>query len=146
MSYTIDDDSLYIFNTAESIIKDMKILTRPSMDIKYATFKDRYKKLYDMCFAEPDKKVLLKNLAAQLHVREKLKKGEESPFEANVHVSEHFSKLYLYPTHGTPTMEQKKEAIKKITKELYKKDQTDLLIKKSREETDEEKKEKEETK
>jgi len=120
MALTINDESNFIMDTVINVLKDKEVLTRPQLDTKYAYFKDTYKKLYTMCFLEKDRNTLLRNLAHSLQIREKLKSGEETSFEANVHVSEHFSKKYLYPQFGEPTLEQKKEAIAKIAKDLKK--------------------------
>jgi len=107
-----------IYETAVNIINDSSVLTRNEMEVKYKDFKDNFFKLYDTCInvTPSTKDGLLKELNILLNIRDELKSGSKNNIQANVQVTEYMAKKYVYPYTGEPTLEQKKEALRKIVK------------------------------
>jgi hypothetical protein len=107
-----------IYNTVVNIINDTEKLTKIELEEKYKDFKNNFFKLFETCISvTPEtKNKILKELSILLSIREEQKSGSKSTIEANVQVTEYMAKQYVYPYTGEPTLEQKKEALRKIVK------------------------------
>lgn len=108
-----------ILQTAEDLIPDSKLLPAEELEAKYGPFKARFPKLYEMCVLGDEG--ALKTIAMMLGVRQERIDGTKSELASNVQIGEYFGKIYVYPKTGTPTLEQKKVALKKIVKAEAKK-------------------------
>jgi hypothetical protein len=120
----MDTTRTYLIKNAEGLIIDKRTLTKGEIETKYAEFKLKFPKFYDLCISggnvgdgstTSDAKIL-SEIRIMLGIREELLSGQKSNIEANVQVSEYFAKQFVYPIIGEPTQEQKKAALQKIIK------------------------------
>jgi hypothetical protein len=107
-----------IYNTVTNIINDTETLTKIELEEKYKDFKNNFFKLFETCIGvTPEtKNKTLRELSILLNIREEMKSGKKGTIEGNVQVTEYMAKQYVYPYTGEPTLEQKKEALRKIVK------------------------------
>jgi hypothetical protein len=115
----MDTSKDYIYQNAVNIINDAEILSPPELEEKYKEFKEKFYKIYVTCvgLTPETKQSFLNELKLFLGIREEVISGKKSMIEANVQVGDYQGKRYLYPITGEPTMEQKKQYIKKVVRE-----------------------------
>ena len=109
-----------IYTTAVNITIDCNNLTQTQMDDKYKEFKNNYSKIYQLCSStstQSQKQQILRELSLMLGVREEVKNGEKNSFVANAQIGEHVAQRYIYPKVGEPSLEDKKRAIAKMSKD-----------------------------
>lgn len=109
-----------IYKTASNIITDSSYLTQTQMETKYKEFKNKYSKVYQLCSSAStnlEKQSILRDLSLMLGVREEVKIGTKDSFVANAQIGEHVAQRYIYPKVGEPSLEDKKRAIDKMSKE-----------------------------
>jgi len=116
----MDTDKTEIYITVNNIIDDKDLLTLDILSEKYADFKTKFPKLYEMSINHPNKKEFLKELRLLLDLREDVITGRKTDVEANVQTGEYFGKKYVYPITGEPTQLQKKNALTKILQDIDK--------------------------
>lgn len=105
-----------IYITVCNILEDKEILTQFELEEKYKDFKEKFFRIFDLCISSTEDKYndIKQKISLMLNIRDDVKTGKKSDIEANVQVGEYCAKLYIYPKTGEPTIEQKKEALKKI--------------------------------
>jgi len=106
-----------IVEKVREILRDRDQLTKLEMETKYKEFMEAFPRLYLTTMdanSSEDVGVLISHLNYMLGVRENIIKGNKTPINANVIVSEHMAKKYVYPITGEPTTKQKEEALCKI--------------------------------
>lgn len=99
-----------IVYTLRGIKEDSFHLTPKQMDEKYATFKEKFPRLYQMA-------PLIKDWGEfeyMMKLRGDIKDGKKSEIQANIQLGEYMGKKYIYPKTGEPTQNDKKRAINKI--------------------------------
>lgn len=111
----MDWSSEKIVKTVEEIRDDFLDLTEIELNSKYSEFKKLFPKLYYTCM---EKNFNITELKGLLEFRDKSSKENKPDIVRDATVAEHYSKKYLYPVVGEPTMEQKKEAGKKIAQKM----------------------------
>jgi hypothetical protein len=109
-----------ILKTASELVIDIDNLTMNEIEEKYLSFKQKFPKLYQIIIQGPilgkTNNQIISELSIILGIREEVKSGLKDGISANVQVGEYMAKQYLYPVIGTPTIEQKKNALDKIVK------------------------------
>lgn len=95
-----------------NIQRDLDVLTRVELDAKYIEFKRTFPKFYEKCLL--NEKSTFNEIKMMLDLREEVSTGTKSEIEANVQISEHMAKKYVYPQMGEPSVQQKKDALRKI--------------------------------
>ena len=106
-----------IYQTIVDLIKDKEECSIGELEQKYGDFKKEFPKWYETCLSNEKPENLLDGLSIYLNIREEVKDGTKSEIEANVQVAEYRAKQYLYPVVGEPTIQQKKDALKRILQE-----------------------------
>ncbi len=110
----MDVSKEYILENVQNIISDKRKLNIEKLNEKYEEFKNKFEKLFNMCILIDDDNKLLSEINVILKIREDLKLKNKTDINANVEVSEHFAKQYVYPIIGEPTTKQKEIALNKI--------------------------------
>lgn len=101
-----------ILETCEKIKNDVDLLTTKELVQKYRQFQKTFPKFYELLLQnEPG---LFEQLKLQLNIREEINVGSKSELEANVQLGDLYGKKYVYPITGEPSIEEKKDALRKI--------------------------------
>lgn len=109
-----------IFETCMSIMADSDTLSKQQMDEKYEIFKKKFSKIYQMCSSTSssiERQSILREISMMLGIREDIKTDKKDAFVGNVQIGEHFAKKYIYPKVGEPSLEDRKNALDKLSKE-----------------------------
>lgn len=100
-----------IVERARGLKQDIYTKTKAQIETDYADFKERFPKLYDSCMLSD---FSMDDLEKILNIREGYRDGEKTKLETEITVGEYMGKRFVYNNVEEPTMEQKKEAIRKI--------------------------------
>jgi hypothetical protein len=110
-----------IIKTYNSIIRDSKEMTVSSLDVKYATFKKSFSKLYDLAIESVASGKVQEShdmLMMMMKARDKMNKGSMTKMTTDMFVGNQLGKKYIYPLTNTPSADDYARAIEKIkTKE-----------------------------
>ena len=100
-----------IINSVKEIRKDSEYLSEQQMKEKHAQFIEEFPKLYYTCISPSFSYDMLTSM---LRYRKKAKDENIPDLVRDATIGEEMAKKYLYPVVGEPTLEQKKEAAKKV--------------------------------
>ena len=114
------DDSVQILQTVEELQYDITEMTQKEVEVKYKTFKENYKKIYE-AILNPQFTFNLSEFKKMLEFRDTSRKNNVPDFYRDVTIGEHYAKKYIYPKVGEPTTEQKKNAGKIISEKICEK-------------------------
>ncbi len=105
-----------ILDTVKVLRKDAQTLSESEIDDKYSEFKEKFPKLFYMSLTP---NFNIGRLEGLVNYRDKASRDNVPDLVRDVTVSEEFAKEYLYPVVGEPSLEQKRDAAKKVAEKYY---------------------------
>ena len=102
-----------IITVIDELRHDYLYMTEEEIFEKYKDFKEFFPKLFYTCLEPNFNSQELKNM---LEFRDQAKVTQTPDLIRDTKVGEYMAQKYLYPVVGEPTMDQKKEAAKKVAK------------------------------
>ena len=109
----MDWNSEKILETVDNLRKDYLYLNENDIMTKYEEFKTLFPKLFYTCLEPSFNHQELKNM---LEFRDQAKNSHTPDLVRDTKVGEYMAKKYVYPVTGEPSLEEKKEAAKKVAK------------------------------
>jgi hypothetical protein len=102
-----------IISNIETLRKDSLYLKESEVKEKYSEFIEKFPRLYSLSI-EPNFDI--KSIEMMLNFRQKAIDENMPDMVRDVTIGEELAKRYLYPVVGEPTINQKRDAAKKIAK------------------------------